>query len=409
MALSDVKCRQSKPTDKPFRLHDSQGLYLEIRPNGSKLWRLKYRHEGRARLLALGKYPIVTLERVRKLVFEARGLISEGVDPVEAKRAKETERLALTEHTFEAIAREWFEGKAPTWAAGHAKRLMQRMDADVFPRIGNRPITEITAPDLLSMLRQIEARGAVETAHRVRRTCGQIFRYGIATGRAERDPAADLVGALKPYKNDHFAAVTDPMRLGAVLRTLHSYTGTEIVTSALKVLPMLMVRPGELRAAKWVEIDLDAAEWRFQPSKMRKYQLELIVPLAKQVVDVLRDLHNLTGSGEYVFPSPRSRYKPMSENAMRGAMIGLGLDGNEVTAHGFRATARTLLDEVMQVRPEIIEHQLGHTVRDPLGRAYNRTTYISERRVMMQQWADYLESLRCGATVLQLDSAHVAS
>jgi integrase len=408
MALSDVKCRQSKPTDKPFRLHDAQGLYLEIRPNGSKLWRLKYRHDGRARLLALGKYPIVTLERVRKLVYEARGLISEGVDPVEAKRAIESERLALTEHTFEAIAREWFEGKAPTWAAGHAKRLMQRLEADVFNRVGSRPISELNAPELLAMLRQIETRGAVETAHRVRRTCGQIFRYAIATGRAERDPAADLVGALKPYKNEHFAAVTDPIRLGAVLRTLHGYTGTDVVTSALKVLPMLLVRPGELRAAKWADIDLDAGEWRFQPSKMRKYKLELIVPLATQVIEVLRDLNDSTGGGDYVFPSPRSRDKAMSENAMRGAMLGLGLEGSEVTAHGFRATARTLLDEVLKVRPEFIEHQLGHTVRDPLGRAYNRTTFLPERRLMMQQWADYLQRLRVGASIETLGVLNVA-
>lgn len=394
MALSDVKCRHAKPTDKPFRLHDTQGLYLEIRPNGSKLWRMKYRLDGRARLLALGKYPLVTLEAVRKKVFEARSLVSQGVDPIEAKRSEKAKFEAETKHTFEAIAREWFDGMAVSWAPGHSKRLMQRLEADVFTRIGARPIAEVGAPDLLAMLRQIESRGAVETAHRVRRTCGQIFRFAIATGRADRDPAADLVGALKPYKNQHFAAVTDPARLGAVLRTLYSYTGTDVVTAALKVLPMLLVRPGELRSARWGDINLDSAEWKFQPSKMRKYELELVVPLPAQVVAILRDLHDLTGAGEFVFPSPRARGKPISENAMRGAMIGLGLDGKEVTAHGFRATARTLLDEVLKVRPEIIEHQLGHTVRDPLGRAYNRTTFLEERVDMMQRWADYLDSLR---------------
>ena len=280
--------------------------------------------------------------------------------------------------------------------------MLERLTADIFPYLGSSLPGDIDAPDLLTTLRRVEDRGAVETAHRLRRTCGQIFRYAIATGRAKQNPASDLDGALRSYKNGHFAAVTDPVRLGAVLRTLHAYTGTLPVRSALKLMPMLLVRPGELRAMKWADVDLVSGEWRFITSKT---DTDMIVPLAKSAVNILAEVYELTGQGEFVFPNPRDRKRCMSENAMRSAMIALGLDGKEVTAHGFRATARTLLDEVHKVRPDIVEHQLGHAVRDPNGRAYNRTTFLNERKKMMSLWASYLEELRTGASVYSMEVA----
>ncbi len=401
MPLSDVVLRTLKVDGKRKRLYDSGGLYLEVTAAGSKFWRLKYRHGGKERVLRLGVYPQMGLKEARGKRDAARASLNEGLDPNNNSRLTEA-AAAQTKATFEAIAKEWFEGKAPTWAPRHAKRVIERLRADIFPFLGRVPIEEVQAPELLVALRRVEERGAIETAHRLRRTCGQIFRYGIATGKTSRNPAADLDGALRPYKNSHFAAVTDPVRLGAILRTLNAYTGTLQVRTALKLMPMLLVRPGELRSMRWEDVDLEVGEWRFTTSKT---QTELVVPLASQAIAVLSELYELTGRGEYVFPNPRDRKKCMSENAMRSAMIALGLEGREVTAHGFRATARTLLDEIHQIRPDVIEHQLGHAVRDPLGRAYNRTTFLEERKQMMLLWANYLDALKDGASVYSLEAS----
>jgi len=408
MALTDVRIRQTAPTDKPQRLYDAGGLYLEVSKTGAKLWRWKYRVGGREKRLALGRYPDVSLRQARSDRDDARDQLADGIDPAEARQANAAAEKAATVETFEAVAREWHEKKSATWAPGHAKRLMQRLDGDVFPRIGARPVAAITAPELLTLLRGIEARGSVETAHRVRRTCSQVFRHAIASGIATNDPAAALADALQSFTNSEFAAVLDPVRLGAVLRMMAGYTGHPSVRLALKLGPMLLARPGELRAMRWSDVDLARAEWRLTLSKAKngKKPRELVKPLPTQVVALLAEHRPADGAG-YVMRSPRSAERPMSENTMRAALLALGLDGKEVTMHGFRATARTLLDEEHGIRPDIIEHELGHVVKDANGRSYNRTSFVQQRRDMLQRWADYLDELREGATVMSLDRRRV--
>jgi integrase len=286
------------------------------------------------------------------------------------------------------IAREWINTQSAVWADNHTTRMIRLFERDIFPRIGSRPVAEITAPELLTPLRQIEARGALDTAHRALSSCGQMFRYAIATGRAERDIAADLRGALPPVQGGHFAAATEPEKLIPILRMIDGYTGTMPVRCALRLAPLLFVRPGELRKAEWQDIDLDKAEWRFFVTKTKTPH---IVPLARQAVEILRDLHQLTAKGRFVFPNARSNTRPMSDNAILAAMRRIGITPEEMTGHGFRAAARTILDEVLGLRPDFIEHQLAHAVRDPNGRAYNRTAHLDERRKMMQTWADYLD------------------
>jgi integrase len=292
---------------------------------------------------------------------------------------------------FEAVAREWWAKRVPAWSEGHSENVLARLEKNIFPYLGRRPISEITAPDLLEVVRKVEERGAVETAHRVLSICGQIFRYSIATGRTDRDVSADLKGALQPIRPQHLAAVVDPKRVGELLRAIHGYEGTLTVQCALKLAPLTFVRPGELRNAKWADIDLSVAEWRFTVSKTNTQH---IVPLANQAIEVLETLFPLTGHREFVFPSARSPRRAMSNNAVLAALRRMGIPKEEMRGHGFRAMARTILDEVLQYRPDIIEHQLAHQVRDPLGRAYNRTAHLSERRAMMQAWADYLDELR---------------
>jgi integrase len=291
------------------------------------------------------------------------------------------------------IAQEWFAKYHPGWAESHSRKVMTRLEKDVFPYIGPRPISEITAPELLKVLQRVEGRGALETAHKARFTCGQVFRYAIATGWTERDISADLRGALPPVRTKHMSSVTDPALVGPLLRMLHGYEGTPTVKCALKLAPLLFVRPGELRTAQWVDIDLEKAEWRFRVSKTHT---DHVVPLASQAVAVLEEIRQLTGRGQYVFPSARSNSRPMSENTVNAALRRLGIPSDELTGHGFRAMARTILDEVHGFRIDLIEHQLAHAVKDPLGRAYNRTSHLPERRRMMQAWSDYLDSLRIG-------------
>jgi integrase len=392
MQLTDTKIRNAKPKTKQYKVFDTGGLFLIVAPSGGKWWRLKYRFGGKEKQLSLGTYPEVGLAQARVRRDQMRQQVADGIDPAQVRKARKASK-SKTENTFEVIAREWHTKFTPTWKPGHAKRLMRRLERDAFPWLGDRPILEIKAPEMLRVLRRIESRGALETAHRVRVTCGQVFRYAVATGRAERDPTADLKGALPPKKTKHLAAITDPKQVGGLLRAMDGYQGSFPVQCALKLAPLLFVRPVELRHMEWTEVDLEAAEWNIPADKMKMNQPHL-VPLARQAVSILEELKPLTGSGKYVFPSPRTSKRPMSDNAVLSALRRMGIEKSEMTGHGFRAMARTIIDEVLRFRPDIIEHQLAHVVRDPLGRAYNRTQHLPERRKMMQVWADYLDGLK---------------
>ena len=402
--LNDIAVKSTKPQTVNVKLFDGGGLFLLVTPSGGKLWRLKYRFGGTEKLLTLGAYPQTTLADARKKRTEARSLLDKGIDPGAIKKAQKAADTEETE-TFEVIAREWHDKFSPTWAASHADKILRRLDLYIFPWLGNKPIRSITAPELLACLRRLEEKGTLDTAHRAKQNCGQVFRYAIATGRADRDPSPDLRGALPAIQKQHYAAITDPEEVGALLRAIDGYKGGFVTLCALKLAPLFFLRPGELRQAEWAEIDLDQATWNIPVERLKLRVTEKVrskgefhlVPLAAQAVALLLELHALTGVGRYVFPSTRTDTRPMSDNTVNAALRRLGYDTKtEMTGHGFRAMARTILDEVLHVRPEIVEHQLAHAVRDPLGRAYNRTTHLPERRKMMQAWADYLDGLREG-------------
>lgn len=393
MSLTDVIIRNSKPKDKTYKLSDEKGMYLEISPSGGKWWRLKYRIDGKEKRISLGTYPEVSLKDARDRRDEARKLLAQQIDPSESRKATKASRVAKNANSFEVVAREWHAKYSANWTQSHGSRLLVRLEKDVFPWLGDRPIADITAPEVLKVIRRIEDRGALETAHRVQQNCSQVFRYGIATGRCERDPVPDLKGALPATKAKHLAAFTQPEEIASLLRAIDDYQGMLVTKCALKLAPLVFVRPGELRAAEWSEIDLEKAEWNI-PAERMKMRQPLLVPLSTQAVAVLKEVHPLTGAGRYVFPSARSVSRPMSNNAVLAALRRMGFAKEEMSGHGFRAMARTVLDEVLHVRPDFIEHQLGHAVRDPNGRAYNRTAHLVERRKMMQQWADYLDSLK---------------
>lgn len=401
MPLSDLTIKNRKPGAKPVKLSDEKGLFLLVSPAGGKWWRLKYRFGGKEKLLSLGTYPEVPLKDARQRRDDARKLLADGTDPGENRKTVKAAKSERAANSFEVIAREWFAKNSATWSENHGSRIIRRLERDIFPWIGGRPISDITAPKLLAVLRRIEDRGAVETAHRAHQNCGQVFRYAIATGRAERDPSPDLKGALPPVKQTHRAAITDPKAIAELLRAMDAYQGSFITKCALRLAPLLFVRPGELRKAEWAEIDLDKAEWNIPAERMKMREPHL-VPLSIQAVEILRELHALTGGGRYVFPGARTNGRPMSDNAVLAALRRMGFAKDEMSGHGFRAMARTILDEVLQVRPDFIEHQLAHAVRDPNGRAYNRTAHLAERRKMMQQWADYLDTLKVGAQVIPL-------
>lgn len=410
MPLNDPACRKATPQDKPFRMADGGGLYLEVMPNGSKYWRLKYRHGGKENRLAFGVYPEIGLKDARNKRDAARRLLNEGVDPGAAKRAAKMSQGGGD--SFEALAREWLEQTDAKRVASTNLAIKTRLEADLLPWLGKRPINEIKAPELLAALRRIEARGSLIVAKRLRQIAGQIFRYAVATGRAERDPSGDLRGALKsPGTERHHAALTSPAEVGALMRAIDTYQGQFVTRCALQLSPLLFVRPGELRAAEWTEFDLDAAEWRIPAEKM-KMRLAHIVPLSTQVVNLLRELFALTGHGipakpdapRYLFPGARSRQRPMSNNTVNAALRRIGYTGDQMTAHGFRATARTLLAE-RGWKPDAIERQLAHKASGPLGAAYDRAQFLDERRKMMQAWADYLAALRADTKVVPIRRA----
>ncbi len=405
MKLTDAKLRNAKPREKPYKLADGGGLYVEVFPNGSKLWRLKYRREGGAETrVSVGPYPGVPLIEARAKREELKAQRREGVDPATERKLEKARRVEAAGNSFEAVAREWLEKFAAQRTKEHTERMRRRFERDIFPFIGRRPISELKASELLLALRKIEARGATETAHRARGDCGAVFRYAVATGRTERDICADLRGALGTAKKRHFAAITDPAEVGALLRAIEVYKGTPEVRAALQLAPLLFVRPGELRNAEWSEFDLDRAEWNIPAEKMKIREPHL-VPLSEQAVAIVSDLQAITGRSRYVFPSARSPRRPMSEVAVLAALRRMGYTGDQMTGHGFRAMARTILDEVLGFRQDIIEHQLAHAVKDPNGRAYNRTSHLPERRKMMQAWADYLDVLRERPNIVSMRAA----
>lgn len=393
--LTKLLIDRTKSGPKTIRLSDGRGMYLEIAPAGGKWWRFKYRFAGRERRMSLGVYPDVPLAAAREKREEARRQVAAGVDPGEQRKAAKVALVESTENTFEAITREWFGMFSTRWVKGHADKIIRRLELNVFPWLGSRPIKAITAPELLAVLRRIESRGANETAHRALQVCGRVFRYAIATGRAERDPSRDLAGALAPIQERHFASITEPLAVGELLRAIDAYKGAFVTRCALRLAPLVFVRPGELRAAQWAEFDFDKSEWRIPATRM-KSRVQHIVPLSTQAVAILRELQPLTGRFPFAFPSVRSRFRAMSENAVTGALRRMGYSGQDMTGHGFRSMASTLLNEQGWNR-DAIERQLAHGERDAVRAAYNYAEHLPERRRMMQAWADYLEKLKNGS------------
>lgn len=408
MPLTDTAIRNAKPgitpsggaTRKPYKMGDERGLYLEVSPNGGKWWRFKYRFEGKEKRLSLGVYPDVSLKDARERRDALRKQVASEIDPGVRRKAEKTSKAEAGANSFEVIAREWHTKQSTAWVKSTAIARLTRLDAEVFPAIGSKPISEVSAPEILKILRRSEGRGAHEVARRVRQMIGQIFRYAIATGSAERDPSADLRGALVPTVVRHHSALTQPRAVGALMRAMAGYQGEPVTQAALRFAPLVFVRSGELRAAQWDEFDLDAAEWRIPAARM-KMREEHIVPLSRQAVAVLRDIHELTGRWAFVFPSIRSRPRPMSENTINAALRRMGYTREEMTGHGFRSMASTLLNEQGWNR-DAIERQLAHAERDDIRAAYNRAGHLPERRKMMQAWADYLDALRTGAEIVPL-------
>lgn len=401
--LTAMEVEKTKPGNEQKKLYDGRGLLLIVTPAGGKWWRFKYSFDGKNKTISFGTYPEISLAQARDRREEARKLIAIGVDPSVNRKAVKTAKNELLANSFEVIAREWHaeHQKDNAWTEDHATTIMSRLEKDMFPWIGAKPITEVTAKDIRMILDRVKGRGVVETARRCRTIASQVFTYSISTDRAMYDVAASLKKYLPPTSKTrkHMASVTDPKELAPLLRAIDSYQGGFVAKCALRLLPMLFVRPGELRHMEWAEVDLDAAEWNIPGPKMKMKQPHL-VPLSLQAIDILTELKPLTGNSKYVFPSTRSFDRCMSDNTINAAFRRMGFDGDTITGHGFRATARTILDEVLGFRIDFIEHQLAHAVKDPNGRAYNRTAHLAERKKMMQLWADYLDGLKQGAKVI---------
>lgn len=394
MALTAIQVKSAKEIDKPQKLADGGGLYLLVQPNGAKYWRLDYRFAGKRKTLAVGVYPDVSLSDARERREAARKILANGADPSAVKKAQKAAVVALAANSFEIVAREWLSKFSKDWKESHTRTGLGRLVNDIFPWLGARPIGEITAPELLAVLRRIESRGALSTAHRCLAICGQVFRYAIATGRAQRDLSADLRGSLPPHRGKHLGAITEPMQIGQLMRDIEGYSGTFIVRCAFKLSPLVFLRPIELSRAEWAEIDLDKAEWRIPADKMKMKALH-IVPLPTQAVAILREVHPLSGTGKYVFPSVSSSTKSMAKNTILAALRSMGYIPTEMTAHGFRHMASTVLNE-QGFNADVIERQLAHKASG-VRAAYNAAEYLPERRRMMQHWADYLDGLKSGA------------
>jgi len=391
MSLTHLKIRKAKPKERPYKLTDERGMYLLVSPNGGKWWRFDYRFEGRRKTLSLGTLPDVPLKEARRKRDEARTLLESGVDPSSYRSSIK----ASAQNTFEAVAREWYEKYRGQWAPSHATKTLGRLEKDLLPWVGSRPITSIEPPELLRVLRRVESRGALETAHRIHQIASRVFRYGVATGRCLRDPTTDLRGALPPTQSTHFATITDPKDVGGLLRAIDGFQGSAITCLALRLAPLVFVRPGELRHAEWTEVNLNRAEWRIPAAKM-KMKRDHIVPLSSQAKEVLEEIHPLTGHGRYVFPSILANGRPMSENTVNSALRRLGYAKGEMTGHGFRSMASTLLNENGWNR-DAIERQLAHVEGNSVRAAYNYAEHLEERRRMMQWWAVYLDTLKNNA------------
>lgn len=410
MALTDTFVRNAKHSGKSSgdKHSDGHGLYLHISATG-KYWRIAYRFTEKQKTLALGAYPAITLAEARAGRTRARELLAAGIDPGEAKRQDKASKRAAGENTFEVIAREWHKTMSSGWSVTHRDTTMERMEKNLFPWIGHRPLKDIEAPELLATLRRIEARGAIDTTHRVKSIMSTVFRYAIAEGRATRNPAADIGVALKTTIKGHHPAITEPKRFAQLMRDIYAYSGSNITRAALQIHALTFQRPNEVRDAAWSEIDLDAGIWTIPPARMknvleRKAHGEAhTVPLSKQAIAVLRDLHPLTGHGPKVFPSERGQGRSISENTARQALRSMGYLDH--VPHGFRASARTLIREELHYDKEVIERQLAHGSDEALGGAYDRTQFMSERAKMMQQWGDFLAKLRQGAEIIQFKAA----
>ncbi len=399
--LSDVEARKAKPQEKPYKLTDGKGLYLLVNPSGGKLWRMNYRHGGKQKTLALGSYPEVALAKARELLESARKLLAEGIDPMADRKATKQGNAERAKNSFEAVAREWLALNEGKWAETTHRHIKERLENNAFPWLGERPVADITARELLAVLNKTVERGRIDTAQRVRSDCGRVFRYAVATGRAERDPTGDLAGALPAAKTTHRATLVEPKQVGELLRAIDAYTGTFVVRAAFKLAPLVFLRPGELVQAEWAEFDLDAGEWRI-PGERMKMKGRHIVPLSRQAVAILRELHPLVGAGRFVFPGVRNPKVHMSRESIRAALIrmGYGPDSDSpMTAHGFRSMASTLLHE-QGWNTDMIERQLAHAERNKIKAAYNHAEHLPERRRMMQAWADYLDGLKTGADVI---------
>ena len=394
MPLTDIQVNKTKPKSKQFTLFDGAGLFLLITPSGGKLWRFKYRYEGKEKVIAFGSYPDISLAEARTRRQDARNKVANGVDPAEVRKAiKEEETLACL--TFEKVAREWFGKNEPIWSDSHRKTVMGRLELHVFPDIGNRPINDIKRVEIVTLLKKVDDRGIAETADRIKNYTERIFRYALNNELIAVNLATSFKDIISKRTETHHAAITKPKEVSKLLRLIDEYSGTFTVKSALALAPMFFVRPGELSRARWEEFDLDEAEWNIPGPKMKMKEPHL-VPLSKQAIAILKELHKLNGNSKFVFPSQRGFSRPMSNVALLGALRTMGYGKDEMCTHGFRAMARTILDEVLHVRVDLIEHQLAHEVKDPNGRAYNRTSFLPQRREMMQQWADYLDGLKSG-------------
>lgn len=393
MALTDPKIKQAKAKEKDYKLSDEKGLYLLIKKNGKKYWRLKYRFLKKEKTLSIGVYPEVSLKAARDHRDDARSKLKNGIDPSAEKQELKKDKIREQDFSFKNISFEWFEKTKVKWSDTHANRVEKILKNELCPEFGHKHIAKVTAPDLLAAIRKIEEREAFETAKKSRRVAGQVFRYGIAAGLCEFDIASSIADAMQTTVTKHMASITEPKALGKLLAAFDLFNGTATVHAALRLSPILFQRPGEIRHMEWKEINWEDERWEIPKEKMKMRQ-EHIVPLPSQAIEILKEQFLLTGRGKYVFPNPRGASRPMSENAVRVALRDLGFDNETITPHGFRATARTLLDEVLGYRIDWIEQQLAHAVKDATGRAYNRTKYLDGRKEMMQRWADYLDELK---------------
>jgi integrase len=391
--LTNQEIKNAKPKDKPYKLSDSKGLFLLVTPKGQKYWRLAYRFGTKQKTLSLGVYPEITLSKVRREVEKAREILRNNQDPSDTKRTEKLSAFNAQENSFKNVGTDWFNKRKGGWSKGGGNRTWRIIDKYLFPFIGNTPVNAVAAPELLAALRRIESRGTIDTAHRAKQIASQIFRFAIASGLAERDPSSDLKDALITPKTQHRAAITNPKQVGRLMVAIDNYDGSLVVRSALKLSPLLFCRPGELRHMEWSEVDFEQERVEIPAEKMKMGD-PFIIPLSKQSLTILKALHPHTSNGKYVFPSARGNSRPLSENGVRVALRAMGYDNDTMCAHGFRAMARTLLDEVLEYRIEWIECQLAHAVKDANGRAYNRTSYIKQRTEMMQRWADYLDELK---------------